>query len=80
MAAGVRVFAKIPQQHLAPTIQCLGQTQQSVQPPMVGMAAFGRGQPFVDLLAAVADIVRAKQRERFGGGTVAARTTDFLIV
>ena len=49
----------------AATVQRLGQPEQRVQPAVVCGAAFGRGKSFVDLLAAVADVVGAKQRQRF---------------
>ena len=80
MAAGSCILAKIAQQELAATIQRLGQPQQRIQAAVVGMAAVGGGGAFVDLLAAVADVVGAKQGQGFGGGTITARAADFLIV
>ena len=47
---------------------------------MIGCTAFGRGQAFVNLGAAQADVVGAVQRQRLGRGAIAARATDFLII
>ena len=79
-AAGHFGFAKIPQQRLAATLQRLGQTQQRVQPPVVGGAAFGRGQPLVNLRTAQFDVIGSEQGQGFGRGTVTARAADFLII
>ncbi len=47
---------------------------------MIGHAPFRRGQAFVDLGAAQADVVGPKQRQRLGGRAIAARAADFLII
>ena len=80
VAAGCGVFAEIGQQILAAAVQGFGEAKQRVQAAMIGGAAFGGGQTFVDLLAAIADVVGAKKREGFGGGTVAPSAADFLVV
>jgi hypothetical protein len=47
---------------------------------VIGGLALGRGEAFVDLGAAEADVLGAVEGERFGGGAVAPGAADFLIV
>ena len=47
---------------------------------MICDAAFRGGQPFVNLLPTVANIVGTKERERFRRCAIAARAPDFLVV
>ncbi len=47
---------------------------------MIGRAPFGRGQSFVDLGPAQADILGAVQRQRLGRGAVAPGAADLLVI
>ena len=79
-AAALGLFPEVFQQGGAAAVQRLGQAQKRVQPAMVGHAAFGRGQAFVDLRPAQADVIRAEQGQRLGRGPVAAGAADFLVI
>ena len=80
ISAGLPLLAEIAQQVPPAALQRLGQPQQRVEPPVIRRAPLGRGEPLVDLRAAQADVVRAKQGQRFGGRPVAPRAADLLVI
>ena len=47
---------------------------------MIGALALGRGQPFIDLAAAQANVIWAEQRQGFGGCAIATCPPDLLVI
>ena len=80
VAAGLRRLAEVAQQRHPTAGLRLGEPEERVEPPVVRGLHLGRGQPLVDLGAAVADVVGAEERERVGGRAVAAGAADLLVV
>ena len=80
MPAWLRRFAKVTQQNFPAAGQCLGQTQQRVQPRVIGSTAFRRRQPFVNLVSAQPDVIGSEQRHRFRRSAIAPGAADFLVV
>ncbi len=80
IATGLRRLAEIGQQGHPTADLRLRQTEQRVEPPVIGGAHLGRGGALVDLAAAEADVVGPEQRQRIGGGAVATRAADLLII
>ena len=68
------------QQNLPPAPHRLGKTQQSIQPPVVGILAVRRRNPLVNLGTAQANIVGPVQRQRLGRRAIPPRAADFLIL
>jgi len=79
-AAGDLRLAKIAKQRVAAAFECFGQTQKGVQPGVVCAFTLRIRKPFVDLLAAKADVVGAVKRQRVGRRAIAARAADFLVI
>ena len=78
--ARFRRLAKIREQHLPTAGRRLGQTQQGVQPRVIGLLAVQRRRAFINLRAAQADVIGAIECERFRRGAITARAADFLII
>ena len=80
MPAGRRLFAKIAEQGFATAFKRLAQPQKRIETRVISHTTFRRRKTLIDLLTPVTNVIGSKERECLSRCSVAASTTDLLVV